>query len=334
MNSIRRKANKLATTVCLLAVCSSLLIACGGSSDSSDTTAGIGGTGIVSGQITGFGSIHVNDRKFEIDTSLFDVDGQTFVGQEGQDKLAVGMVVRLRVETENGVLTNTALEVVYDDEIEGPVGSVGGLVGTTKTITVFGQEITIDETGTLFEDTKFFDIEVDDVVEVSGFRVSPTQINATYVEETVEDVIFNSTEVELRGTIDKYFGGSSFEIDGTIINFDPTGVITEIEVPGDVIKNGLYVEVEGVIQTATSVFAEEIEYENEDFDDDIDKISLEGVVAGFTDIALDFFVGSQRVNASMAQFSPVGLTLVNGLKIEVEGPVIGGTLIADEVEKE
>ena len=84
------------------------------------------------------------------------------------------------------------------------------------------------------------------------------------------------------------------------------GVITEIEVPGDVIKNGLYVEVEGVIQTATSVFAEEIEYENEDFDDDIDKISLEGVVAGFTDIALDFFVGSQRVNASTAQFSPAG----------------------------
>ena len=80
-----------------------MLIACGGSSDSSDTTAGIGGTGIVSGQITGFGSIHVNDGKFEIDTSLFDVDGQTFVGQEGQDKLAVGMVVRLRVETENGV---------------------------------------------------------------------------------------------------------------------------------------------------------------------------------------------------------------------------------------
>ena len=37
---------------------------------------------------------------------------------------------------------------------------------------------------------QFFDIEVDDVVEVSGFRVSPTQINATYVEETVEDVDF------------------------------------------------------------------------------------------------------------------------------------------------
>ena len=212
MNLIRRKVNKLATTVCLLTVCSSLLSACGGSSDSSDTTAGIGGTGIVSGQITGFGSIHVNGGKFEIDTSTFIVDGKTFVGRAGQDALSVGMVVRIRVETEDGVFTNTAREVVYDDEIEGPVGSVGPLVGSTKTITVFGQEITIDETSTLFENTTFFDIEMNDVVEVSGFRVSPTQINATYVEETDEDVDFGSTEVELRGIITDYSPGFAREL--------------------------------------------------------------------------------------------------------------------------
>jgi len=333
MKSIRRKANKFATTICLLAVCSSLLIACGGSSDSSDTTAGIGGTGIVSGQITGFGSIHVNGGKFEIDTSTFMVDGKTFVGQAGQDELAVGMVVRLRVETENSVFTNIAREVIYDDEIEGPVGFVGPLVGTTKTITVFGQEITIDETGTLFENTTFFDIEVDDVVEVSGFRVSPTQINATYVEETVENVDFGSTEVELRGTITDYSPGlpETFKINGVTITTD---VDTEIEVPDGMLVDGIYVEVEGVIQSPTSILAEEIESEDEDFDDEVDEISLQGTVAGFTDITNDFRLGSQRVNASTAQLSPAGLALVDGLKIKVEGEIIGGLLIADEVEKD
>jgi len=123
MNSIRHRTNKLIAAIGLLVMCSSLLVACGGSSGggSSDTVAGIGGTGIVSGKITGFGSVHVNGGKFEIDTSRFDVDGDTGANQ---DDLALGMVVQLRVETENGVFTNKAIEVVYDDEVEGPVTSV------------------------------------------------------------------------------------------------------------------------------------------------------------------------------------------------------------------
>lgn len=333
MNSIRRKANKLVSTVCLVAVCSSLLIACGESSDSSDQTAGIGGTGIVSGQITRFGSIHVNGGKFEIDNSSFLVDGKPFVGQAGQDALAVGMVVRIKVETENGVFGSTALEVVYDDEIEGPVGFVSGLAGTTRTITVFGQDITIDETSTLFENTTFFDIEFNDVVEVSGFRVSPTHIIATYVEETVEEVDYGSTAVELRGIITDYLPGpETFKINGVKITTD---VDTEIEVPDGMLVDGLYVEVEGVIQDPLSVLAEEIEHEIEDFDDEIDEISLQGVVSGFSgDINDDFFVDNQRVNASTAQFSPTGLILVDGLRIKVEGEIVGSLLIADEVEKD
>jgi hypothetical protein len=336
MNSIQRKANKLVTTVCLLVVCSSLLIACGGSDDGSDTVAGIGGTGIVAGKITEFGSIYVNGGKYEIDNSRFDVNGDT---NADQSDLALGMVVKLRVETENGAFTSNALEVVYDNEIEGPLINVTpGL--TIKTGTVFGKSITFDKASTKFEGTSFDDLGKEDVlvdpdvIEVSGFRISTSEIVATYVR-FIEDLELFSSEIELSGNIENYaVGGNTFEIDGTLINFDPTGVNTEIETPGGVISNGLYVEVEGFIPSATSVFAEEIELEDEDFGGDVEDISLEGVVADFTDIALDFFVGSQRVNASMAQLKPVGLTLVDGLNIEVEGAIIGGILIADEVEQE
>ena len=335
MISIRRKVNKLVTTICLLAVCSSLLIACGESTDGSDTVAGIGGTGIVAGKITGFGSIYVNGGKFDIDTSQFDVDGDT--GADQSD-LALGMVVKLRVETENGVFTSNTLEVVYDDEIEGPL-IIMTSGPTTKTGTVFGKSITFDKANTIFVGTSFDslgaeDVLVDlDVIEVSGFRVSTSEIVATYVR-FIEDLELLSSEIELRGNIKDYTaGGNTFKIDGTLINFDPTGVNTEIEVPGG-IKEGLYIEVEGFIQTSTSVFAEEIELEDEDFGGDVDDISLEGIVSDFADITKDFSIGSQRVNASMAEFKPAGLTLVNGLNIEVEGAIIGGILIADEVEEE
>jgi hypothetical protein len=340
MNLIRHNAKKLIAAIFLLVTCSSLLVACGGSD--SETTAGIGGTGIVSGKITGFGSIHVNGGKFEIDNSLFDVDGKPFVGQEGQDKLAVGMVVRLRVEVENGVFGSNALEVVYDDAIEGPLIKVvtDPMDITIKTGTVFGKSITFDKTNTEFVGTSFDgiggeDVATDpDVIEVSGFRVSASEIVATYVR-FIEDLELLSSKVELRGNIEQYtMGGTTFEIDGTLIEFDPTEMNTEIEVPGG-IDNGLYVEVEGVIQSETSVFAKEIEQEDEDFDDDVDKISLEGIVSGFAVGGItNFFIDNQPVNASMAQFSPAGLTLMDGLNIEAEGPIIGGILIADEVEEE
>jgi len=334
MNSIRHKTNKLTTAIGLLVICSNMLVACGG--DSSDTTAGIGGTGIVSGQITGFGSIHVNGGKFETDTSLFDVDGDT---SADQSDLAVGMVVRLRVEVENGVFGNTALEVVYDDEIEGPLTNVMNSGPTIKTGTIFGKTITFDQASTIFVDTSFNtigqngDLLAEDVIEVSGFRTSETEIAATYVRFK-EDLRPGITEVELRGLIKTLAGtppDETFVIDNIGIT---TNIATELEVPNGMLVDGLYVEVEGVIQTPTSVLAEEVEQEDEDFDDDIAKISLEGVVSGFTNINSDFFVGSQRVNASTAELIPGGLIIADDLKVEVEGQVTGGLLIADEVEEE
>lgn len=334
MNSIQRKANKFATTACLLAVCSSLLIACGGSSDSSDTTAGIGGTGIVSGQITGFGSIHVNGGKYNIDNSNFEVDGNPFVGQAGQDELALGMVVQIRVETDNGAFTGTALDVVYDDEIEGPIRNIRQ-VGSQRIGEIFGQTITFDETNTILDANgdpffNFGSLGNDDVVEVSGFRVSTTEIAATYVR-FIENLIPGATEVELRGPINTLTGtppNETFLLDGTVIT---TNAATELDVPGGVLVEDLYVEVKGKIQNDSSIIADKVEEEDENFGD-VDDISLQGVVSGFTSLANDFFIDSQLINASTAQLSPPSLILVDGLNIEVEGEIVGGRLIADEVE--
>ena len=329
MNIFRGKPIRLFTIFFSMLVSIMMLNACGGGGsgdDDSDTTAGIGGTGIVAGKVTDFGSIFVNGGIFNTNQSQFIVDGDS---NATQDDLSIGMVVLLKVETNNGVFTDKAIDVVYDDEVEGPITNVtpDPMDPSLKTIAVFGQTITIDETGTIFEATSFNTVAVNDIVEISGFRVSPTEITATYVEKT-DDLDPGNSEVELRGTIANYVGGSSFTVDGVTINIDMN---TELDVPNGMLVNGLYVEVEGIIQANQSVNADKVEQEDEDFDDDVDEVSFQGLISNYVSDA-DFEIDGQSIDASGAQFSPANATLGNGLEVEVEGDIVGGVLIADELE--
>jgi hypothetical protein len=313
-----------------------MLNACGSSGGGSDTTAGIGGTGIALGKVTDFGSIFVNGSIFDINQAQFLVDGEEKVGQAGQDDLSIGMVVLVKAETNNGVFTGKALEVFYDDEVEGPVAAtpvdVPGSNGTQKTFTIFGQTITIDETGTIFEGTSFAGLDADDVVEISGFRTSDTTIDATYVEFKGA-LVPGTTEVELRGTIQNLAGvppNETFQVDGTNI---ATNVMTVLDVPGNVLVENLFVEVEGIIQANLSVIADEVEFEDEDLGDDVDDVSLQGVINNYMMGPPETFeIDGQPIDASGAQIEPSGTTLENGLEVEVEGDIVGGVLIAEEVE--
>jgi hypothetical protein len=342
MNSDRRIHFKTMALLSMLIVSGLIVSACGGGSGGGDSSqsAGIGGTGInvgkgvVQGRVTGFGSIYVNGAKFDTDSSQFIVDGNT---SASQDDLEVGMIVTLGAETENGVYTGKALDVVYDDEIEGPIAATPGIVpnpsGTEKTIKVFGQTIIVSDTTTLFKDTSFSTIAVNDLIEVSGYRVSPNMINATYIKKTGE-LDLGKSEVELRGVIENLSTGAapSFEIDGVMITTDG---FTQIEVPNGVLAEGQYVEVEGIIQAALSVYAEEIEFEEDGFGDEVDEVSLEGVIANYTSIA-DFEIDGQPIDASQASLEPsnAAMLLDDGVTVEVEGDIVAGVLMADELEVE
>ena len=343
MNSCIRKPLKLISLIGSLLISAAIVSACGGGGGGeSSQSAGVGGTGIttakgyVQGKVTGFGSIYVNGKKFNTDSSKFFVDGEVKANQM-QANLEVGMVIGVEVETEDGVITGKALKVVYDDEVEGPVAAVptvvGGSGGSQKQFDVFDQSIIIDDTGTLFKDTSFADITLDDVVEISGFRTSPTEVHATFVKKTGE-LNLGVTEVELRGTIENLGIGlhPSFEINGISITTD---AMTEIEAPNGVLSEDLYVEVEGVIQTATSVYAQEIEHEDEGFDDDVDEVSLQGIVSIYTSIS-DFEIDGQTIDASQAELEPANaaMLLAVGIEVEVEGDIVGGVLIAEELEIE
>ena len=92
----------------------------GGGGGSSLAGGGIGGTGITSGTITGFGSVFVNGVEFETDGSSFDVDDN--IGTD-QDVLGLGMVVTITGSINPDGVTWTALSILYDDEVEGPIAA-------------------------------------------------------------------------------------------------------------------------------------------------------------------------------------------------------------------
>ena len=310
-----------------IALASSVLLASCGSSgggDDSSQSAGVGGTGIVAGKTTGFGSIYVNGSKFNTDQSTFIVDDDT---SADQTDLRLGMVVRLEVETLDGAYTGKALKVVYDDEIEGPL--VGVSVSTNpsiKTGFVFGQTITFSETTTLYENTSFDTLGVeatgaDDVVEISGFKTA-TGIIATYVRFE-DDLNPGTTEVELKGSVDAPITPTTFMLGTVTVTYDPSDLPV-----GGVLTQDQLVEVKGIYQAVNSVEATDIEFEQEGFGDDVDDISLQGVVADIASGISNFLLGSQRVDASRI----AGLTLTDGMNIEVEGEIVAGKLIADEVE--
>lgn len=242
-------------------LCSSLLVSCGDPL----TTAGIGGTGITSGELTSFGSVFVNGVEFNTDNSQFEVDGSIFTTQFDamQAGLAVGMVIRIRGSIDDNGLTGTAESIEYDDQIQGPVEAlpteVTGSGGSQKLITIFGKEIIIDQVSTSFIGTNFDTLAMNDLVEVSGFHAPDSSIHATFVEW--QGTLPGSTQVELKGIISS-FSSTSLTLSGTFsgitINIDPD---TIIDVPGGVLSTGLFVEVEGIYQDSTTIDATEIELE-------------------------------------------------------------------------
>jgi hypothetical protein len=112
------------------------LASCGG--------VGTGGTGgYASGPISGFGSVIVNDVRYD-ESAARVVDGDGNSRTSGD--LLLGMTVEIdssAVATSAGVSTATANLVRYDSELLGPLSAVD-LAGNA--ITVLGQKVTVDPT--------------------------------------------------------------------------------------------------------------------------------------------------------------------------------------------
>jgi len=301
-----------------------LLVACGGGGGGGTSTAGIGGSGFVSsGTITGFGSVFVNGVKFETDpNTFFDIEGTT----GSQTDLAIGMVVQVNGTINPDRLTGTATSIRYNDELQGSVANfILASDSLTATFNILGIPVTIDSRTTYFDPDNdgisITSIIDGDMVELSGSFDSNERLIATRIER--KD---SNEQVGIEGTITNLLG-RSFTLRG--ISVDASNAALK-DLPSG-LQNGIYVEVEGRFN-GIQIIATEVESEELDFNDnDGNEVEVEGFITDFNSTS-DFKVDRIRVNASSAKLSPSNMQLAKNLLVEVEGYMVNGVLIAEEVK--
>jgi len=294
-----------------------LMAACNGGGD----LAGIGGSGFIStGTVTGFGSVFVNGVEFETDQSTtFNIEGVNGIERD----LRIGMVVQLNGNVNADGITGTATSIQYSNELQGPVDNIQVLSATEKSFTIMGQTVIITQADTAYEGVSFGSIVPGNVIEVSGFYDQNGDLQASYVE-LQSDVFDEFSEVEVKGLISS-LSGTDFTVQGIAIDASSVSVLEGFT---NGLQEGLAVEVKGTFDaTANILRATEIEAED-DLYDDADEVEIEGYITSYTDNN-QFEVNGIPVDASNISST---LQLSAGIKVEVEGYINNGVLIAEEIE--
>lgn len=319
MKNFKGKLQAAAVTGLVLGLVLGLVVACGGGGGAS--LAGIERLGVSTGTITGFGSVFVNGVEYSTTGTAFDIDD----APGSQSDLQVGQQVTVQWSSVDAGVTRRAVEVFYDDSVEGPI-TAGSIDLVTQSFVVLGQTVLVDA------DTSFASplIDIDsladgDVVEVSGLlanSVGGVVVRATRIERKAA-----GGEIEIRGTVSERTV-NTFVINGQVVL--TTDAI--IDAPGNVINNGDFVEVKGtVVNGDGQLVATQVELEDgEDrIGGDGDEAEVEGYVTAFTD-ATSFSVSGVPVLSSV---TATGGTVAPGAKVRVKGEFnADGAIVASQVE--
>ncbi|GAB4348622.1 MAG: hypothetical protein Kow006_09510 [Gammaproteobacteria bacterium] len=319
---------------------------------------GIGGTGVISsGSVTGFGSIWQNEVEYETTGAEFEVNDVVVTSNAtaGDDQTHFRRGMRIKITGTKSGASGTATRVEYDSDLKGPVSAISNIgdppAERFRDLTIYGKTVRLDRDNTLFYGTPpitLDDIEVGDVVEISGLFDEAGRLVATFVELT-DDLGSNpSAAVELQGPISGLdTGANRFTIGSVTINYSDPPATSFVNVPGgdeSGLANGQYVEVKGTHNgVGPAIDATRIEIEDGLFGDNESEVEIEGIVTAFTDRS-DFDItiddnpaNTINIDASGAtELEPANLfadgLVVAGSRLEVEGPIVGGTLVAREVK--
>lgn len=302
-----------------------MVLGCGGGGGGSVAGGGVGvgGTG-GSGRVSGFGSIIVNGVRFDNqNVNPVDDGGAAFASP-----IALGMVVDVTAGPSSvnsaGDTVATASKVQVNSVVRGRVEARDATVGT---LTVLGQSVRTDA-ATVYSGlpNKLSDLVagVSDV-EVYGFYDAA---RSGYLATRIERLQTPPADYKVRGPVTGLNTKATTFVLGTItVNY------SGVNVPSD-LGNGQVVRV--VMGTtgspayaATSVTRVARSY------GEGEAVKIEGVVANAASGSdpRTFTIDGTAVNATSGQIAPNGAqtTLTNGLRVEAEGTVQGGVLVASKV---
>ena len=304
-----------------------VLAACGGGGNYA--AGGIVGTASVPivavGAISGFGApdtVTLAAKQFSLSGATVTVNDQA----ASAAALKVGMVVTVQADVlADG--TSAAHTVSYRADVRGVVDGVDTTAGT---FTLLGQRIPVNKL-TVFDGGTFGTL-VSQYVEVSGYRTSPGELVATRVE-IKPSFVAGVTPLDVIGTVVSLDTTSrTFHLGTQVIDYSQ---LTAAQVPVG-LANGATFEAKGTSFTAAgALIANSLEMiaatppapSNA-------TVEIEGYVSEFASIA-SFKVNGQLVNATgaLADGGPLDM-IANDVKVDVEGHLVNGVLVASKVEFE
>ncbi|MCG6886529.1 MAG: DUF5666 domain-containing protein [Proteobacteria bacterium] len=307
----------------LIALFLSLLIVLQGCGGGTLADGGMSGSGISTGSVTGFGSIFVNGVEFQTTAAQINVNGQVFSNVDDttlQTILNKGMVVTVRGTIDPGGATGIANVVTYARILEGPISGNPA----ASSFIAMGQTVIVDSQTVYAGVTGLSDLNDADVVEVSGFVDPAGNIRATFIEKTT------SLTHEITGQVTA-IGTNQFNIGALVVNWT-----------GSTVTVSSFVAVKGQMNGSGQLDAISVNSIDPGFGiADADDAELEGLAqtACLPDAAnppCEFTLGAQtvRVSAGTELKGGVIADIQPGVRLEVEGALVNGTLIADKVDFE
>ena len=298
----------------------SVLWACGGG-------VGSGGTGgFASGPITGFGSVIVNDVRFDDSSPTIDISDADGV-RRSRDDLRLGMTVEVEsgaITTDaNGVATAQASRIRVESELRGPVLAVDAGTGS---FTVLGQKVVVTA-ATVFAESINGGLSgltgagAPAAVEVyATFDAATNSYRALRVDPAAADAA-----LRLRGPVQQIdnaaqtvrIGNANYSIGA--LTQPPSGLAA-----GQIVRLQLQ-PASGAGNLAVKSWGSTVQPVA-----DTDAVKLRGVVSAFTSLS-NFSVDGRRVDGSAASVNSSGGAVALGARVDVEGPVVGGVLRATKV---
>jgi hypothetical protein len=313
-----------------MAISSAALVAACGGGGSSDTGIGTGGTGAATatytmGRIDGFGSVVVGGIRYDDSTATVSDDNGA---SRASSELKLGMVVQLEATAVNAAASSaTATRVRFGNEVVGPVTALGA---GGASITVLGQTVLINASTVI--DNSFIGglagIRTGTVVEVHGMLdVAAGNIVATRIEPATAAAAYT-----LRGAVAALdTAAKTFRLGGQLISYaGVTGTPASL-------ANGVVVRVQvQTTQVAGAWVATRLALGQRLPEANMPanvQAHVEGAITVFTSIA-NFEIGGIKVNASNAVISDGGASIALGSRVEVQGTMTNGVLMATKVKAE
>ena len=299
---------------------------CSGGSSGSSSSGFIDRSGVITGQISGFGSVIVNGVAYDTQSSEFSIDD--IAGQESD--LSVGQVVTIQGQV-TGAGVGRADTVWSDPLLQGPITQLDVPAGVL-TVLETQVRITVDTLfGAQIVPADVMSLALGEVLEIYGFQSSTGDVTATLVRRSA------SQELEIRGRISNLnIGVSEFSLGNLTVEYSAANLVGV----SSQLVDGNLVEVEAELFDSTGrLVAQRVELETTaDFvaEEEGTEVEIEGFVTRFVNLS-DFDVdGVAATTDSGTQYEGGDAsTLQLDVRVEIEGIVdANGRVVADKVEFE